>query len=202
MSLLADRRPWLHDLCRRADATALCWWRDPGGRTRLQIRRQGDTSVGVLPSDGLSDPVLTAVFGSLDPLREGAAWLSGLEATRLQIRRSILSDTPEEVGAALWADDGRGVEVLARPRPDPVPRPDLLAEIPEGLSRLVAGLSAHERLERTRTEPLPVLDGAPFAPLLSPPLGHRPAQILALRQGRDVALVEGGLPIPLFAVLP
>jgi len=154
MSLLADRRPWLHDLCRRADATALCWWRYPGGRTRLQIRR------------------LT------------------------------LSDAPEEVGAALWADDGRGVEVLAPLRPDPVPRPDLLAEIPHGLSRLVAGLSAHERLERTRTEPLPVLDGAPFAPLLSPPLGHRLARIPTLRQGRDVATVEGDPQIPLFALLP
>jgi hypothetical protein len=158
--------------------------------------------VGALQSDGLGDPVLTAVFGSLDPLREGAAWLVGPEATRQQIRRLTLSDAPEEVGAALWADDGRGVEVLAPLRPDPMPRPDLLAEIPHGLSRLVAGLSAHERLERTRTEPLPVLDGAPFAPLLSPPLGHRLAQIPALRQGRDVAPVEGGLQIPLFALLP
>lgn len=90
---------------------------------------------------------------------------------------------------------------LRRSAPTRSPAANLLAEIPEGLSCLVAGPSAHERLEHTRMDALPILDGAPFAPMLSPPLGRLPTQILVLRQSRDVALVEGSLLIPLLAVL-
>lgn len=54
----------------------------------------------------------------------------------------------------------------------------------------------------TRTEGIDVFDGTPIAPLLSPAMPHRPAQILGVRTGRTLALVEDGLPIPLFALLP
>jgi len=162
------------------------------GGTEVALRAAGRI---VLQGDAVDGDLLSQDFRR--PFQEDPdarllaldAWLGRIEAFALM--------AVQGPAAVVWTSritDGPADVLLPKAvssTDDPTP-----SSAPEGVSLLVAGPSAHQRL--AHPGPVPMLDGRPLEDLLSRPVGALLPQALLVQRGPALALVEGRHPFPLF----
>lgn len=201
MTLLADRHAWLDALMDRLQAETLDLRTDENvveavlgfaATRRLALSIHGGRLHGVEIGLHLSGDGQAALL-------EAAAWLAGTGADVLQT--VVPSRIRTALGAVLWTARRPDGPCDVLPPPDaPNTPPGAIRRAPEGVCRLVAGLSAHGRLAYART--LPALDAGFIGHLLRPAAGDAPAQALLVRAGSAAALADGSVPFPLFWQVP
>jgi hypothetical protein len=196
-------RPLLARLLAETAASAV-FWRGGGGMpsgTAVDLLRPSGPLDGTIDGGRVCGEITTRLSS------RALALLDAIEQQRIAVGMTCLQaveDRSTGAAAAAWNPTTGGVLLLppGQGHPFSLDARALLADLPEGQTHLVSGLSAHERIARAAHGPL-WRDGTAVEPLLSSvalPAGVR--QGLALRQGRAVALVEGQRGLPLFHRIP